>query len=261
MMIYVIPDKPSILKYFIYFYGVLDFRVSATFEQPRFHKNVPLAQRERYWHKIEGVDQWLDSRIKEHGLFQNDWCSHNGDDAPGLTRLTAFEFLQKIVLPRRPPLALKITFNCQIFLMSWLKLGLLGSQRLSWSWWSCWRSLMLWSDYDNWGLVYDQLLYHFFQAFCLESLKNSHLGTSLLFSCPSPQFSSSYCLFSSSSSFSSSLLSPSSSSISASSSSSAQLTDTEPLSSEWQQRAQEELQEKKEWRERDIQVFRRTLEG
>ena len=96
MMIYVIPDKPSILNYFIFFHGVLDFRVSATFEQPRFHENVPLAPRERYWHKIEGVDQWLASRIKEHGLFQNDWCSHNGDDAPGLTRLTAFEFLQKI---------------------------------------------------------------------------------------------------------------------------------------------------------------------
>ena len=130
------------------FHGVLDFRVSATFEQPRFHKNVPLAPRERYWHKIEGVDQWLASCIKEQGLFQNDWCSHNGDDAPGLTRSIAFEFLQRIVLP---PLSLKITLNSQIFLMSWLKLGLLGSQRLSWWWWSCiwWRSLTLWSDYDK----------------------------------------------------------------------------------------------------------------
>ena len=31
--------------------------------------------------------------------------------------------------------------------------------------------------------------------------------------------------------------------------------DSEPLSAEWQRRAQEELQEKEEWRERDIQVI------
>ena len=31
--------------------------------------------------------------------------------------------------------------------------------------------------------------------------------------------------------------------------------DIEPLSAEWQRRAQEELQEKEEWRERDIQVI------
>jgi len=50
------------------------------------------------------------------------------------------------------------------------------------------------------------------EAFCLESLKNSHL-------------------------------------------------DSEPLSAEWQRRAQEELQEKEEWRERDIQALREMVEA
>ena len=258
MMIYVIPDKPSILKYFIYFpwcprfQSFSDFRAASISRKcTACTKREILAQNRRCWPVIGFTHKrtWI---VSER-LMQSQWRWR-----PWTYKVDSFWVFAEDRFPRRPPLSLKITLNSQIFLMSWLKLGLLGSQRLSWWWWSCiwWRSLTLWSDYDNWGLVYDQLLYHFFQAFCLESLKNSHLGTYLLFSCPSSQFSPSYCPFSSPSSSSSS-----SSPLSSSSSSSAQLTDTEPLSPEWQQRAQEELQEKKEWRERDIQVFRRTLEG
>jgi len=37
--------------------------------------------------------------------------------------------------------------------------------------------------------------------------------------------------------------------------------DSEPLAAEWQRRAQEELQEKEEWRERDIQALRELVEA
>ena len=120
--------------------------------------NVPLAQRQRHWHKIEGIGQWLDSRIKEHGLFQIDWCSHNGDDAPGLTRLIEDSLPYRVV-----PLWLwKLLW---IPRSSWCRDGSSG-------FWVP-RGCLVGADnnedcceviIDNWGPFY-QLLYRFVSGF------------------------------------------------------------------------------------------------